>query len=96
MVEFAALEVKVEAIWWQRGRDMPSLDDGGGGGDGGADADAGAGAGGGGGGGGGGGSGGGDAIENGKGQNVVFRLHFILYAGNSETGGIAGLRRAGE
>lgn len=85
MVEFAALEVKVEAIWWQRGRDMPSLDDGGGGG--GTDADAGAG---------GGGGGGGDAIENGKGQNVVFRLHFILYAGNGETGGIAGLRRAGE
>lgn len=95
MVEFAALEVKVEAIWWQRGRDMPSLDDGGGGGggggDGGADADAGAG-----GGGGGGSGGGGDAIENGKGQSVVFRLHFILYAGNGETGGIAGLRRAGE
>lgn len=83
MVEFAALEVKVEAIWWQRSRDMPSLDDGGGGG--GADADSGAG-----------GGGGGDAIENGKGQSVVFRLHFILYAGNGETGGIAGLRRAGE
>lgn len=35
MVEFAALEVKVVAIRWQRGRDTPSLDDGGGGGAGG-------------------------------------------------------------
>lgn len=25
--------------------------------------------------------GGGDAVENGKEQSVVFRLHFILYAG---------------